>query len=71
MVLPMKIEPGRELALAHRGPLRFAAQLKLIFEDARLLDMTPAERQAALRTLASLLLEAAGAPIRELGDDRP
>lgn len=71
MVLPMKIEPGRELASAHKGPLRFSAQLTLIFEDARLLDMTPAERQSALRTLASLLLEAAGAPLRELGDDRP
>ena len=71
MVLPMKIEPGRELALVRRRPSRFAPQLKLIFEDARLLDMTPAERQVALRTLASLLLEAAGAPLRELGDDSP
>ena len=43
----------------------------LIFEDARLRDMAPAERQAMLRTLASLLLEAAGAPLRNLGDDRP
>ena len=71
MSLPMKIEPGRELAFVHRGPLRFAAQLMLIFEDARLRDMAPAERQAMLRTLASLLLEAAGAPLRNLGDDRP
>lgn len=69
MSLPTKIEPGRGLASALRGRPRFAAQLKLIFEDARLLDMTPAERQAALRTLASLMLEAAGAPLRELGDD--
>ena len=71
MVLPTEFEPGRELASAHRGPPRLAAQLTLIFEDARLLDMTPAERQAALRTLAGLLLEATGAPLRELGDDRP
>ena len=71
MVLPMKIEPGRELAAAPRGPLRFPAQLTLTFEDARLLAMAPAERQAMLRTLASLLLEAAGAPLRELGDDSP
>ena len=71
MSLPTKIESGRRLALAQRGPLGFAAQLKLIFEDARLLDMTPAQRQAALRTLASLLLEAAGTPLRELRDDNP
>lgn len=30
MSLPMKIEPGRGLASAHRGRLRFAAQLKLM-----------------------------------------
>jgi hypothetical protein len=32
--------------------------------------MTPAERQAALRTLARLLLEAGGVVTREVGDDR-
>jgi hypothetical protein len=31
--------------------------------------MTPAERQAMLRTLAQLLLEAGGVVTREVGDD--
>ena len=35
----------------------------------RLRGMTPAERQAALRSLARLLLEASGVATREAGDD--
>ena len=46
-----------------------ACQLDLALDDARLQGMTPAERQAVVMALARLLLEAAGAATRELGDD--
>ena len=39
--------------------------------DARLLGLRPAERQAAVKTLARLLLEAEGAAVQEVGDDKP
>jgi hypothetical protein len=44
-------------------------QLDLVFDDVRLRGMTPAERQAALRSLALLLLEASGIAMQEAGDD--
>ena len=44
-------------------------QLDLALDDARLRRLTPAERQAALRSLAHLLLEAGGMATREAGDD--
>jgi hypothetical protein len=44
-------------------------QLDLVLDDVRLRGTTPAERQAALRTLAHLLLEASGVTMRETGDD--
>ena len=44
-------------------------QLDLALDDARLRRMTTAERQAALRSLAHLLLEAGGMATREAGDD--
>ena len=44
-------------------------QLDLVLDDVRLRGMTPAERQAALRSLAHLLLEASGVATREVGDD--
>jgi hypothetical protein len=44
-------------------------QLDLVLDDVRLRGMTPAERQAALRSLAHLLLEASGIATQEAGDD--
>jgi len=44
-------------------------QLDLVLDDVRLRGMTPAERQAVLRSLARLLLEASGVATREAGDD--
>ena len=44
-------------------------QFDLVLDDARLSGMTPTQRQAALRSLARLLLEAGGVAIRETGDD--
>jgi hypothetical protein len=44
-------------------------QLDLVLDDVRLRGMTPVERQAALRSLAHLLLEASGVATREAGDD--
>ena len=40
-------------------------QLDLVLDDARLRGMRPTERRAALQALAQLLLEAAGAAVRE------
>ena len=45
-------------------------QLDLVLDDVRLRGMTPAERQAALRSLAHLLLEASGIATQEADDDR-
>lgn len=44
-------------------------QFDLALDDVRLSGMTSAQRQAALRSLARLLLEAGGVAIREAGDD--
>jgi hypothetical protein len=44
-------------------------QFELVLDDVRLRGMTPPERQAALRSLARLLLEASGVATREAGDD--
>jgi hypothetical protein len=44
-------------------------QLELVIDDVRLRGLTPAQRQAALRTLARLLLEASGIAKQEAGDD--
>jgi len=44
-------------------------QLDLVLDDVRIQGMTPAERQATLRSLAHLLLEASGVAMRETGDD--
>lgn len=51
-------------------PLVMAArQLDLVLDDERLQGLTPAERQAALVSLALLLLEASGLSTREAGHD--
>lgn len=62
----------RSTQLALRRPLTLTTasrQLDLVLDDARMRGMKPAERQAALRALAQLLLEAAGVTTREAGDD--
>jgi len=53
----------------HRGTQTVPHQLALVFDDVRLRGMTPAERQAVLKMLARLLLEARGVATREVGDD--
>jgi hypothetical protein len=69
---------GSQLTLARRTglaprleppPPTPPRQLDLVLDDVRLRGTTPAERQAALRSLAHLLLEASGVTIREAGDD--
>ena len=44
-------------------------QLDLVLDDVRLRGMTPAARQAALRSLAYVLLGASGIATQEAGDD--
>ncbi|MCP3440669.1 hypothetical protein [Bradyrhizobium sp. CCGUVB14] len=44
-------------------------QLDLVLDDVRLRGMSPAERQAALRSLAHLLLEASGIATQEADDE--
>jgi hypothetical protein len=44
-------------------------QLDLVLDDVRLRGMTLPERQAAVRSLAHLLLEASGVAMQEAGDD--
>jgi hypothetical protein len=56
------VRTGRRLPAALR-------QLDLVLHDARLEGMTTAERQAAIRALAHLLLEASGITTWEGGDD--
>jgi hypothetical protein len=44
-------------------------QLNLVLDDVRLQGMTTVQRQAALKPLAQLLLEASGAVTEEYSDD--
>ena len=61
---------GREPAPRRPLPLTTAArQLDLVLDDPRTKGMKSAERQAAVRSLAQLLLEAAGVATREVGDE--
>lgn len=50
-------------------PLTAPRQLDFVLDDVRLLGMTVKERQAALRSLARLLLEASGVAMPEVSDD--
>ncbi len=45
-------------------------QLTMALDGRKLRGMTLAERDAAVASLASLLLEAAGVPAKEVRDDR-
>ena len=60
---------GPLVPLARRTELVPRLDRSLVLEDVRLRGMTPAERQAALRSLAYLLLEASGITTQEAGDD--
>ncbi len=55
--------------LEHTAPTA-PRQLDLVLDDVRVRGMTLAERQAALRSLAHLLLEASGIATQEADDDR-
>jgi hypothetical protein len=57
-----------QLACRHTS-LTAPRQLDLVLDDVRFRGMTPAERQAALRAVAWLLLEAGGVATREVCDD--
>ena len=62
----------RSSALAPHRPKPLALvthQLDLVLDVARLQGLTPAERHAALVSLAQLLLEASGVATREAGHD--
>lgn len=63
---------ARRTALARRlkhSPSATPRQLDLILDDTRFRGMTPVERQAVLRALARLLLEASGVAMQEATDD--
>ena len=63
---------ARRTALARRlkhSPSATPRQLDLILDDTRFRGMTLAERQAVLRALARLLLEASGVAKLEVSDD--
>ena len=57
-----------ELTCRHTA-LTAPRQLDLVLDDVRFRAMTPAERQAVLRAMARLLLEAGGLATREVRDD--
>jgi hypothetical protein len=58
-----------ELARKPEPPPTSLRQLDLALDDVRLRGTTLVERQAALRSLAHLLLEASGVTMREASDD--
>ena len=63
---------ARRTALARRlkhSPSATPRQLDLILDDTRFRGMTPVERQAVLRALARLLLEASGVAMQEASND--
>ena len=64
------ITQTKELALkSEHLVLKAPRQLDLVLDDVRLRGMTLPERQAVLRSLARLMLEANGIATREAGDD--
>ena len=66
----LRLAQRTELArrLRHNLPAE-PRQLDLILDDTRFRGMTLAERQAVLRALARLLLEASGVAKPEVSDD--
>jgi hypothetical protein len=70
MVAQLRLARRTELARRLRHGLPAAPrQLDLILDDTRFRGMTLVERQAVLRTLARLLLEASGVAKLEVSDD--
>ena len=70
MVAQLRLARRTELAqrLEHHLPTA-PHQLDLILDDRRVRGMTLIERQAVLRALARLLLEASGVAKQEVSDD--
>jgi hypothetical protein len=70
MVAQLRLARRTELALRLERRLPAAPrQLDLILDDTRLRGMTLVERQAVLKSLAQLLLEAGGMAKGEVSDD--
>ena len=70
MVAQLRFARRTELARGLKNSLPAAPrQLDLVLDDVRFRAMTPAERQAVLRALARLLLEASGVAKLEVSDD--
>jgi hypothetical protein len=59
----------RQVPKPHHGVRTAPIQLDLVLDDVRVRGMTPTERQAALRALARLLLEAGGVSMRRVDND--
>jgi hypothetical protein len=68
MEAQLRLARRTELACRHTA-LTTPRQLDLVLDDVRFRAMTPAERQAVLRAMARLLLEAGGVATREVSDD--
>ena len=69
MLIP--ITRRKELApMSERTLSKEPRQLDLVLDDMRIQGMTPLERQAVLRSLARLMLEANGIATGEVGDDQ-
>jgi hypothetical protein len=66
--LPLARRTALALRLKH-SPSATPRQLDLILDDTRFRGMTRVERQAVLRALARLLLEASGVAMQEASDD--
>lgn len=70
MVAQLRLARRTELARRLGHPLPTAPrQLDLILDDTRVRGMTMVERQAVLRALALLLLDASGVAKQEVSDD--
>ena len=68
MEVRLPLAPRTKLG-CRQTALATARQLDLVLDDVRFRAMTPAERQAVLRAMARLLLEAGGVATREVSDD--
>ena len=69
MVAQLRLARRTELARRLNSLPAAPRQLDLILDDTRFRGMTLAERQAVLRALARLLLEASGVAKLEVSDD--
>ena len=69
MVAQLRLARRTELARRLNSLPAAPRQLDLILDDTRFRGVTLAERQAVLRALARLLLEASGAAKPEVSDD--